>query len=237
MAGSSSFAIVEALAVVLVVMFVVALVAWMRYLHHKETMKTLESGGDAVGRLESAKQARMEEEERWRVRNGMMTGVVIAALGLATLGASLSLGSCSTSTSQVSELDYATLSLVLGVGAFLLLVGLASFVANLIWSRQHAALVRPAESAQVRDRRHIHSRLALGGVIAAAGVGCLSALLGGVYANDRGASAVLLGFAVFLLLAGAAIVAVHLTWLRELNTCPPNTTQEEVIDRGDQSAQ
>jgi len=130
MVNPSSFAVAEAGAVVLSLMLVVALLAWVRYLHHKETMRTLESGGDAPRRLESLSQARMEAQERRRLRSGMMAGVVVTALGLGVLSNVLL---------RPQMMDPDTRALVVGLVVFLLITGVANFVAHVVWSRDQAA--------------------------------------------------------------------------------------------------
>jgi hypothetical protein len=238
MASSSSFAIAEVSAAVLSLALVVGLLAWVRYLHHKETMKTLDAGGDGPRRLESLSQARMEAQERERLRFGMMLGVLVTALGIGVLSNVL-LRLPGTSP-QYQPMDPGTQASMVGLAVFLLIAGLANSIAHLIWSRRHAAAAGAAESPRDRERAHIRSGFVRGSLLAAAGVGCLLALLAGVYAGDRGSAAILLGFGVFLLLSGAAAIAVHVNWLRDLERGRQATggnTREGAIDRGDQNAE
>ncbi len=231
MANPSLIAVVETIAFVLFLMLLFALLAWVRYLHHRETMKTLESGGDASQRLESLSQARMEARERRRLRSGMMAGVIVTALGLGVLSAVLF---------RPQMMAHETQALVVGLVVFLLITGAANFVAHAIWSQRLGAAARVVESAEARERRRIRSGVVRGSVVAAAGIGCLLALLAGVYAGDRSAMALLLGFGVFLLLSGAATIVVHVNWFRDLERGRPlaaGDIEEGAIDRSNQSAE
>jgi hypothetical protein len=109
---------------------VLGLLAWGRYLHHKETMKSLEVGGDAPRHLESLSHARMEAQERRRLRSGMMAGVVVTALGLGVLSNLLL---------RPQMMDPDTRALVVGLVVFLLITGVANFVAHVVWSRDQVA--------------------------------------------------------------------------------------------------
>jgi hypothetical protein len=236
MADPYTVSVAVAIAAVLSLMLLVALLAWVRYLHHKETMKTLESGGDASQRLESLSQARMEARERWRLRSGIMAGILVTAVGIGVLfDVLLRLPGASPGNRQMNP---ETQALMVGLAVFLLITGAANFVAHAIWSQRSAATAGMVEGAEDRERRRVRSGIVKGSVVAAAGVGCLLALLGGVYAGDRGSAGGLLGFGVFLLLSGAAMIAVHTKWFGKSERGRPSIAggEKEVVHRSDQDA-
>jgi len=63
---------------VIAVIAVLAFLAWNRHLHNKEALSLVEKGGDWHSFLEM--------RERWRIRNGMLAGAVLLAIGVACLG-------------------------------------------------------------------------------------------------------------------------------------------------------
>jgi hypothetical protein len=216
----------ESLAPVLALAFVIALVAWIRYLHHKETMRTLELGGDA--------RAGLELGERWRARSGMVAGAVMMVLGILV---SIQYLLMSLNRVHLSSPEDQAIQLAANATAVL---GFVVLVAYALWSGQQTAAGRPEETEGERERLRIRLGLCVGVLLAAAGTGCVSALIAGLCAGDKGATAILLGIGLFLFVGGVAIVALHTIWSRELHRERSRVASEDkgsAVDRSDQSAQ
>ena len=104
---------------VIVVLALFGWLAWSRYLHHKELVLLQEKGGNWSVLLETS--------ERWRIRWGILAGIIMVLLGGAFLFGMVLYG--------VGRID-TTGRVVFGEIAFLLsAVGLAVLVAHVIWGR------------------------------------------------------------------------------------------------------
>lgn len=133
-------AVVGGFAAVVLVLAVFGLLAWSRWLSHKETMRLAELGGDAHALLQS--------RERWRVRHGILWAVRVLLVGLA-IGIFGLVGLSALATVAVGarggdpmgrHLVFAAPLLLLAL-AFVV-VGAATLIAYALWARRDAGVLR-----------------------------------------------------------------------------------------------
>ena len=112
------------MAVALVIIALLGWLAWSRYLNHKELMALQERGGNW--------QALVAAGERWRIRWGILTGIIVLLVGVALFaGCMLYMASAASSPGDARPFVAAEI-----VGAFIGVAGLAVLVAYIIWSRK-----------------------------------------------------------------------------------------------------
>ena len=104
-----------------VLVLVFGLVAWTRYLQHKETLRMLERGVESRDVLEFNKSNRL--------RRGLLSGIALVALG-AGLGAGLSLAD------ETAVVEPAAAAALIGLSVFLFALGIGTVFLHLLWMRQ-----------------------------------------------------------------------------------------------------
>ena len=104
-----------------ILLLVFALVAYSRYLRHKETLRMLESGPEAHDLLEFMTSTRL--------RRGLVSGIALLALG-AGLGAGLS------AAEEAGVVDPAGAAALIGLSVFLFALGCGTVVLHILWMRQ-----------------------------------------------------------------------------------------------------
>lgn len=104
-----------------VLVLVFGLVAWARYLQHKETLRMLDSGPEAHDVLEFTKSMRL--------RKGLILGIGLLALG-AGLGAGMS------AADEAGVVDPAIAAALLGLSVFLFALGFGTVLLHIVWMRQ-----------------------------------------------------------------------------------------------------
>jgi len=106
-------------------------VPWNRYLHHKEALLLLQKGGEETG---GAWYALLEMRERWRIRWGILVGVIMMALGVAIMLPAFigprTIGPTGHSAAASTILPLAFM------GGFITIVGIILTVAHAIWARK-----------------------------------------------------------------------------------------------------
>jgi len=123
-------------AIIFISVGVLALVAWSRYLYHKEMMRLAEGHGDLKSGLEVM--------EVWRTRRGILWGIRVSAVGAALIGAAVFWGRTHFPPDAVVGLAF--------VGTLLLVIGGATLVAYAVWSRKSAWWSQVGESARGASR-------------------------------------------------------------------------------------
>ena len=113
-------------------LLVFALVAWVRYLQHKETLRMLDSGPEAHDLIELMKSTRL--------RRGLILGIALLALG-AGLGAGMS------AASDARVVGPAPVAAFLGLSVFLFALGCGTVLLHILWMRQ-ARVAAPRGSNQ-----------------------------------------------------------------------------------------
>jgi len=98
-----------------------ALVAWARYLQHKETLRMLESGPQARDLIEFTRSTRL--------RRGLALGIGLLALG-AGLGAGLS------AADEAGVVGPAAAAALIGLSVFLFALGCGTVLLHVLWMRQ-----------------------------------------------------------------------------------------------------
>ncbi len=116
-----------------VLLLVVAVVAWTRYLQHKETLRMLERGVESRDVLELSK--------TMRLRKGLILGIGLLALG-AGLGAGLSLAM------DAEVVRPAAAAALTGLAVFLFALGTGTVFLHILWMRQ-ASLVAASKPDQL----------------------------------------------------------------------------------------
>jgi hypothetical protein len=111
-----------------VLLLVFALVAWTRYLQHKETLRMLESGPEAHDLIEFSRSMRL--------RRGLILGIALLALG-AGLGAGLS------AADEAGVVDPAAAAALLGLSVFLFALGCGTVLLHILWMRQARVAAPP----------------------------------------------------------------------------------------------
>jgi len=122
-------AIAMAVGIIFVVVAVFGWLAWNRYLYHKELMKLPDAGRDSREAL------RMKE--RWRMRQGLLSGAKLLALGVAL---AVIANKCETVAGR-RLIGPPEMVLLLGAGVFLFVMGTITLTAYAIWSRRDAGLL------------------------------------------------------------------------------------------------
>jgi hypothetical protein len=142
----------EILLIVVLAVAMLAVVAFSRYLQHRETLRILELGGDA----ETALRLR----ERWRNRAGLLHGAKLLVVGVVLVvvgGASSQWLAMVMPKSEVPTLRLATPPLLIFLGFFLAAVGVVYLVTYAIWSRrpvfEEELTPGNSESSSSRDNR------------------------------------------------------------------------------------
>jgi len=118
--------------VLLVALF--AWLAWSRYLHHKEVLALHDRGGDW--------QVLVALRERWRIRWGMLAGIIVLLAGAGGLAAGLVIMQ---TTDRVG--DRVGGGVVATFGGSVAAVGLVVLIAHIIWGRGRAAAAACSDSA------------------------------------------------------------------------------------------
>jgi hypothetical protein len=121
-----------------VLLLVVAVVAWARYLQHKETLRMLERGLESRDVLELS--------NTMRLRKGLILGIGLLALG-AGLGAGLSLAT------DAGVIQPAAAAALTGLAVFLFALGSGTVFLHILWMRQASVVARgkadqPSEPAE-----------------------------------------------------------------------------------------
>jgi len=111
---------------------VLGLLAWNRWLSHKETMRLAELGGGSRETLGL--------RERWRARHGVLWAVRVLAIGVALAVALVIADNWDTYLGR-RVIGGKEMLLLTGAAVFLLLVGAVTLIAYGIWSRRDVAVL------------------------------------------------------------------------------------------------
>jgi len=126
-------------AIIFVVSAVFGWLAWNRYLYHKELMRLPDAGRDSREAL------RMKE--RWRMRQGLLSGAKLLALGVAIAVAMVIAGNRPTYVGRAVA-GPGEMLLLISAAVFLVVIGLATIVAYAMWSRQDMDVLEEAASRE-----------------------------------------------------------------------------------------
>jgi hypothetical protein len=97
------------------------LIAWTRYLQHKETLRMLERGAESRDVVEFTRSTQL--------RRGLLSGIVLLALG-AGLGAGLALAN------EGAVVEPAAAAALTGLAVFLFALGTGIVFLHILWMRQ-----------------------------------------------------------------------------------------------------
>lgn len=118
-----------------ILLLVFALIAWTRYLQHKETLRMLDSGPEAHDLLEFMRSTRL--------RRGLILGIALLALG-AGLGAGMA------AADEAAVIGPAPAAAFMGLSVFLFALGCGTVVLHILWMRQ-ARVAAPRGNDQLRQ--------------------------------------------------------------------------------------